>query len=187
MITYTIFKDNTNSTIAHLGSATSTPMDPALTAVHGSPSAEPSYREKKSLLGSRRYLRQDLWTWPAIEQGLKDVFGPAATVRDHTQREALQLSASWTPESIIILPTGGGKGTLYLVLSRLQAAEVTIVIVPLIALRQDLIRRCREYGIPHWHYNNVDRMQERLHAVPHLVFVDVESAVTQHWYTAEDI
>ena len=62
-----------------------------------------------------------------------------------------------------------------------QAAEVTIVIVPLIALRQDLIRRCREYGISHWHYNNVDRMQERLHAVPHLVFVDVESAVTQHF------
>ena len=147
----------------------------------GSPSAEPSYREKKSLLGSRRYLRQNLWTWPAIEQGLRDVFGPAATVRDHTQREALQLLASWTPESIIILPTGGGKSTLYLVLSRLQAAEVSIVIVPLIALRQDLIRRCREYGILHWHYNNVDRMQDRLHTVPHLVFVDIESAVTRHF------
>jgi len=147
----------------------------------GSPSAEPSYREKRSLLASRFYLRQKLWTWSAVEKGLKVVFGPTAIVRDRPQREALQLLASWTPESIIILPTGGGKSTLYLVMSRLHAADVTIVIVPLIALRQDLIRRCRESGILYWHYNNVDRMEERLHAVPSLVFVDVESATTDQF------
>ena len=148
----------------------------------GSPSAEPSYREKRSsLLASRFHLRQKLWTWPAVERGLKVVFGPTAIVRDRTQREALLLLASWTPESIIVLPTGGGKSTLYLVMSCLQAADVTIVIVPLIALRQDLIRRCREAGIPYWHYNNVDRMEERLHAVPPLVFVDVESATTKQF------
>ena len=36
----------------------------------GSPSADLLHREKKSLLGSRRHIRQQLWTWPAIEQSL---------------------------------------------------------------------------------------------------------------------
>ena len=144
----------------------------------GSLSTEPSCREKKPLLGSRRYIRQQLWTWPAIEQSLKDLFGPTATARDRMQRDALRLLAGQTPESIIILPTGGGKSTLYLVLSRLSAAEVTIVVVPFIALRQDLVRRCHEHGLAYWHYNSVDRMQDRLHAVPALVFVDVDTAVT---------
>ena len=65
------------------------------------------------------------------------------------QRDALRLLASKVPEAIIILPTGGGKSTLYLVLSRLPTAEVTVVIIPFIALRQDLIRRCGEYNIPY--------------------------------------
>ena len=42
------------------------------------------------------------------------------------------------PESIIVLPTGGGKSLLFLVASQLPGAQVTIVVVPLIALRHDL-------------------------------------------------
>ena len=56
------------------------------------------------------------------------------------QRDAFHLLASKVPEVIIILPTSGGKSTLYLILSRLPTAEVTVIIIPFIALRQDLIR-----------------------------------------------
>ena len=143
-----------------------------------SSSGEQPRWDKKPLLGSRRYIRRQLWTWPAIEQSLKDLFGPDATARDCTQRDALRLLASSVPESVIIMPTGGGKTTLYMALSRLSTAEVTVVIVPFVALRQDLIRRCREHAVPYWHYNHVDRMQDRLHAVPSLVLVDVDTAVT---------
>ena len=133
---------------------------------------------KKPLLGSRRHFRQQLWTWTAIEKSLKDLFGPDATARDRMQRDALRLLAGNVPESVIVMPTAGGKSTLYLILSRLPSAEVTVVVVPYIALRQDLIRRCRDHRIPYWRYDQTDRMQDRLHTVPSLVLVDVETAVT---------
>ena len=63
------------------------------------------------------------------------------------QRDALRLLVSKVPEVIIILPIGGSKSTLYLVLSRLLTAEVTVVIILFIALRQDLIRRYGKYNI----------------------------------------
>ena len=63
------------------------------------------------------------------------------------QRDALRLLVSKVPEAIIILPIGGSKSTLYLVLSRLLTAEVTVVIILFIALRQDLIRRYGKYNI----------------------------------------
>ena len=65
------------------------------------------------------------------------------------QRDALRLLASKVLEAIIILPMSGGKSTLYLILSRLLTAEVTVVIILFIALRQDLIRRYGEHNIPY--------------------------------------
>ena len=52
-------------------------------------------------------------------------------------------------EAIIVLPTGGSKSLLFLVASQLPGAQVTIVIVPLIALRQDLRQRCNTWGLVH--------------------------------------
>ncbi len=77
-----------------------------------------------------------------------------------------------------MMPTGSGKSVLFMVMSLVTAAEVTIVVMPLVGLRQDLIRRCNEREISYWHYNPGDRMQERVHIVPSLVLVDVEMAVT---------
>ena len=65
------------------------------------------------------------------------------------QRDALYLLVSKVLEAIIILPTSSGKSTLYLILSRLPTAEVTVVIILFIALRQDLIRRYSKYNIPY--------------------------------------
>ncbi|KAL2038903.1 hypothetical protein N7G274_008425 [Stereocaulon virgatum] len=94
------------------------------------------------------------------------------------QRDALCLFASNQREIVIIMPTGGGKSVLFMVISLVTAAEVTIMIMPLITLRQDLMRQCNKRKVPFWHYNTGDHMQERVHAVPSLVLVDVKTAVT---------
>ncbi len=56
-------------------------------------------------------------------------------------------------------------------------AEVTVVIIPLITLRQDLIRRYTEQGIKYQQYNRGDQIYKRLYTVPSLVFVDINTAV----------
>jgi len=45
------------------------------------------------------------------------------------------------------MPTGSSKSVLFLVILVVLAAEVTIVVMLLVALRQDLIRRCNKHGI----------------------------------------
>ena len=50
--------------------------------------------------------------------------------------------------------TGSSKSLLFLLPLSLEAHEyITIIIVPLVALRIDLVRRCRHYGIrtEEWH------------------------------------
>ncbi len=79
-----------------------------------------------------------------ILEGLKTLLGPHAQARSQAQRDALTLVARSRPETLIVMPTGSGKSLLYVVPSQLLGAHVTIVIVPLIALRQDLRRRCME-------------------------------------------
>jgi len=45
------------------------------------------------------------------------------------------------------MPIGSGKSVLFMVILVIFAAEVTIIIMPLVALRQDLIRRCTKLGV----------------------------------------
>lgn len=49
-----------------------------------------------------------------------------------------------------------------------------MVIVPLIALKHDLIRRCTEWNISFGLYEDTWAQPERLHAVPSLLLIDVE-------------
>jgi superfamily II DNA helicase RecQ len=76
------------------------------------------------------------------------LFGFNTAIRDSVQRDELRLIARCRPENLIITPTGSGKTILYVVAAMLPRAEVTVVIVPLIVLRQDLLRPCEQWGIP---------------------------------------
>ena len=48
---------------------------------------------------------------------------------------------------VVVLPTGEGKSLLFLLLSLLPGSSVTVVVLPLAALQQDLVRRCSECRI----------------------------------------
>ncbi len=54
-----------------------------------------------------------------------------------------------------------------------------MVIVPLVALKQDLLRSCTEWTLEPLCYSGITCDERRQHAVPSLVFIDVNSAVTQ--------
>ncbi|KAL9606927.1 MAG: hypothetical protein Q9167_008106, partial [Letrouitia subvulpina] len=130
--------------------------------------------------GSSLAIRRQIWNWRAIEQGLVSLFGPHAAPRNLFQRDGLLLVARSRPATIIVLPTGSGKSLLFLVPSQLPNAQVTVVIVPLIALRQDLCCRCDTWGIAYTIYNE-NLTPRQLHAVPSLLLVDIETAGKNHF------
>ena len=134
---------------------------------------------KRPSTGSLAVVRRSLWerpTFEALNQGLRRLFGPDAQPRS-LQRQALNLIACSEPETLIVMPTGAGKTALYVIPTLLPQAQVTVVIIPLIALKHDLIRRCQAWQIPHWVFNPLHAEAIGLHAVPQLVLVDVERAV----------
>jgi superfamily II DNA helicase RecQ len=52
------------------------------------------------------------------------------------------------PYILGVLPTSSGKSLSYLLTSSLSISKVTIVIIPLIGLKQDILRRAKEFNIP---------------------------------------
>ncbi|KAM0721351.1 hypothetical protein Q7P37_002275 [Cladosporium fusiforme] len=61
----------------------------------------------------------------------------------------LSTIMSWTEQVVAILPTGAGKSLLFMLPCSLPDAGITILIVPLVALHGDMLRRVREMKIDH--------------------------------------
>jgi superfamily II DNA helicase RecQ len=49
---------------------------------------------------------------------------------------------------VAVMPTGGGKSLLFMLPAWVSRGGLTIVVLPLVALRWDMQRRCQELGIP---------------------------------------
>lgn len=124
-------------------------------------------------------VRKELWTLPALFKSFRNLLGPSAVMRPH-QQTALREIANCVPEMMVILPIGGGKTLLYIIPSLLPGAQVTAVIIPLVALKQDLLRRCSEWNIEATSYDQSIYATNRLHATPSLLFIDVDCAATDH-------
>lgn len=56
---------------------------------------------------------------------------------------------SWTEQVVAILPTGAGKSLLFMLPCTLPDARTTILVVPLVALHGDMLRRIRKLSIDH--------------------------------------
>jgi superfamily II DNA helicase RecQ len=81
---------------------------------------------------------------------LKKLYGnKEAGWKSREQERALVTIMSWTEQVVAILPTGAGKSLLFMLPCTLPDARVTILIVPLVSLHGDMLRRVREMKIDH--------------------------------------
>ncbi|THC87342.1 hypothetical protein EYZ11_013212 [Aspergillus tanneri] len=94
-----------------------------------------------------------------------------ANWRTPEQRQAFHLIIRKTPYLFLVLPTGGGKTTLFLMGASLATSRTTIIISPLVALKIDLIRKAEVLGLePVMWEESTDKTRS-----PRLVVVQIES------------
>lgn len=87
-----------------------------------------------------------VWTPEEALATFSQMYGAEAKYRGF-QAEAIRAIIDDRPEVVAVLATGAGKSLLYQLPARLPGAGTTLLIVPLIALKQDTVRRCGQLGI----------------------------------------
>lgn len=90
------------------------------------------------------------------------------------QQEGLEAIVGGRPFILIIMRTGGGKSLMFMLPASASIDGLTIVIVPMVSLRQDLWERSNEKGIPcaEW-----DGTRPPYHA--RIIFITPEAALTK--------
>jgi superfamily II DNA helicase RecQ len=94
---------------------------------------------------SQRYRRH--WSMEEAKAALQDMYGPDAKYKSEWQERAVQAVVSGLTPVVVVLGTGEGKSLLYMLQQRLPGAGTTVIIVPLVVLKQDTVRRCQQMGI----------------------------------------
>lgn len=117
------------------------------------------------------------WTGPALLQQLRQLYRKNDLQwRSEEQQQAMQLVANHAPEVLLVLATGAGKSVMFMLGSSLPNARTTIVIVPLVLLRLDLLRRCRALGQNPIVWSSSQDLATGTDGAPTLLFVSVEVA-----------
>jgi hypothetical protein len=76
------------------------------------------------------------WDMAEVEEILRQFYGPEATWRSANQKLAMQQVVKGTSQVIAILATSEGKSLLYQLPTQLKNAVITVVLVPLVILKQ---------------------------------------------------
>jgi superfamily II DNA helicase RecQ len=77
---------------------------------------------------------------------LQRMMGKTAEFRG-VQKEAMAAIVAGESPVVAVMPTGGGKSLLFMLPAWAEQGGTTVVVVPLIALRGDMMRRCQWLGI----------------------------------------
>ena len=111
------------------------------------------------------------------QQWLQRLKGENATFRG-TQEPAIEAIKAGVSPIVAVMPTGAGKSLLFMLPAMAEPSGVTVVVVPLIALRADMKRRCDEVGI-----ECVEWSTKRPADGSSIVLVTPESAVSESFMT----
>jgi len=82
-----------------------------------------------------------------MTKALQTMYGANAKFKTMEQQEAVIHTAMGTTQLFVILPTGQGKSLTFMLPAMQSHAQTTIVITPLVALAEDMLRRCKATGI----------------------------------------
>ncbi|KAK0303020.1 hypothetical protein LTR82_017684 [Friedmanniomyces endolithicus] len=133
---------------------------------------EESWLAKRVAMGV--YRPRKPWSAEALLAGAKKLYGnDELGWKSAEQEQALTTIMSWTEQVVAILPTGAGKSLLFMLPCTLPDAGVTVLVVPLVSLRGDLLRRLRELRIDHIEWSSGERRESGL------VLVTAEAASTK--------
>ncbi|OLL26208.1 ATP-dependent DNA helicase Q5, partial [Neolecta irregularis DAH-3] len=132
---------------------------------------------KKVLLEPQWVTRQKLgrrtiWSAEEVDIALCKLYGKDSNFKSYGQKQALMEIVSGTSQIIVILPTAGGKSLLFILPSVLHGSGTTILILPLVALRQDMERRLKELEIPYAFWSHEQQYTSSL------IIVTIEQAST---------
>lgn len=108
---------------------------------------------------------------------LRRMMGGEARFRG-IQEEAIQAIVAGESPIVAVMPTGAGKSLLFMLPAWAEQGGTTIVVVPLIALREDMKRRCRKLGI-----SCAEWQGRRPPDAAAIVLVTPESAVSEDFAT----
>ena len=77
---------------------------------------------------------------------LRRMMGKEATFRG-VQEDAIKAITAGKSPVVAVMPTGAGKSLLFMLPAWAEQGGTSVVVVPLIALRADMKRRCRKLGV----------------------------------------
>ncbi|KAJ9625493.1 hypothetical protein H2203_004250 [Taxawa tesnikishii (nom. ined.)] len=130
----------------------------------------------KERLAKGVYRPRKPWSAEALLEGLRKLYGNQRMMwKSREQEQTLTTIMSWTEQVVAILPTGAGKSLSFMLPCTLPDAGITILIVPLVSLRADLLRRIRELNIAHLEWLPGESREASL------IIVSVEAAATTHF------
>ena len=129
---------------------------------------------KKIAMGVYRPRKK--WSAAALLKGARKLYqDDALQWRSPAQERAMTVVMSWTEQVIVVMATGEGKSLLFMLPCILPDAGVTILVLPLVSLRGDLLRRVRDLGIDHVVWAPGEQGDAPL------VFVTVEAACSKEF------
>ncbi len=82
-----------------------------------------------------------------IRLALRQLYGPTAKFRTKEQEDGVEAVVAGISPLFLVLPTGAGKSVSFMVPAMFRDAGTTVVITPLVALVEDMLRRCKDAGI----------------------------------------
>ncbi len=108
---------------------------------------------------------------------LKQLYGRNATWMSDDQRTAVIAALDSTQDLVAVLAPGSGKSLLIMIPALLSSWQVTVAIVPFVALQDNLQARCRDVGLQTqiWRHDIISTMP--------LVLVTPEAAVSGEFRT----
>ena len=95
--------------------------------------------------------REDLSSEEKIQIALHELYGGSASFKGK-QKEAVTAVVNGISPLLVNLPTGGGKSLTFLIPALFPEAKTTVIITPLVALGDDLLKRCEKAGISSFIY-----------------------------------